>query len=358
MDLHPLPDRLEDLTHSVGVVVGGGNSTASLPMHLQGLGTRSLAALQVYFALCKLRIGVDRGIRPHLLTLLEEPEAHLHPQAQAGVYRSITTLLGQVVVATHSAVLIGEADVEAVRILRATNEGISCHSLTTETAKKVAVFRRYISRPLGELFFARLVILVDGTAERITIPILLGSVLDRDIAGLGVTILDMEGQSKQWVTKVVEALDELGRIPWIAFVDNDSAGKRAIEGCLGSDDAPLSELHPQVVMSGEKQLEQLLLDAGYYAEIEMVANEHAPRLPPDPEANNPRLPAYTPAVNTAYLEFLKANKGWAGELVARAAMERGADAPGPIVELANRIRVALGLDQSEADASDASTEEA
>ena len=346
VEIHPLPARLEDLTHSVDIVVGGGDDRASLPMRLQGLGSRSLAALRVYFALCQLRIGVDQGVRPHLVTLLEEPEAHLHPQAQAAVYRSILDLPGQTVVATHSNVLIGEVDLQAVRLLRTTSKGTSVTTLVRDAARKVAVFRRYISRPLGELFFARLVILVDGAAERSTIPILLEPLLGRDVSGLGVTLLDMQGPSQEWLDKVIKGLDELGTIPWIAFVDNDSAGLKAIEGCVGSDGIPLSASHPQVVMSGQKQLELLLLDAGYKQEIEMVANEHAPWLPPDPRANQPRLPPYTAKTKSAYLKFLADTKGWSGELIAGAAMKNGADAPAPIVELAGRIRRMLKLGET------------
>ena len=147
VQLRPLPGRLQDLARSVDIVVGAGNGKPALPMRLQGLGSRSLAALRVFYALCELRVGVDQGVRPQLITLLEEPEAHLHPQAQAAMYRFIQDLPGQVVVATHSSVLIGETDLEAVRILRSTKEGTKVHKLDRDTAKKLAVFRRYISRP-------------------------------------------------------------------------------------------------------------------------------------------------------------------------------------------------------------------
>ena len=62
--------------------------------------------------------------------------------------------------------------------------------------------------------------------------------------------------------KVIEALEELGGIPWLGFVDNDSGGLKSNKGCVGADSVPLSEAHPQVVMSGAKRLEQLLIDAG------------------------------------------------------------------------------------------------
>ena len=343
VQLRPLPGRLEDLARSVDIVVGAGIGRPALPMRLQGLGSRSLAALRVFHALCELRVGVDQGVRPQLITLLEEPEAHLHPQAQAAMFRFIQELPGQVVVATHSSVLIGEADLQAVRILRSTGEGTTVHKLERATAKKLAVFRRYISRPLGELFFARMVVLVDGAAERITLPVLLSPLLGRDIAGVGVTILDMEGKSKEWVRKVVDALNALGGIPWIAFVDNDCPGLDSIQGCLGSDCIPLSASHPQVVLSGNKQLEQLFLDAGYGPEVETVANEYAPRLPPDPDTGQPRLPPYALSVDTEYLDFLKNSKGWAGELVAREAIRLGKAAPTAVIELARRIRATLDL---------------
>ena len=349
VELRPLPGRLEDLARSMDILVGTGHGMAALPMRLQGLGSRSLAALRVFNALCQLRVGVDQGVRPHVVTLLEEPEAHLHPQAQAAVHQFIRDLPGQVVVATHSNVLIGEVDLQAVRILRTSENGTQIHSLDRGTAQKVAVFRRYISRPLGELFFARLVILVDGAAERITLPVFLRPLLGRDVAGLGVTVLDMQGQSKEWVEKVVSALDELGGIPWIAFVDNDSDGMNAIEGCIGTDGQPLSPDHAQVVMSGKKQLEQLLLDAGYGHEIQVVANHYAPWLPPSPRAGKPRLPPYAPDVETEYMEFLKSSKGWSGELIALEAMRNGRAAPLAAIELAQRIRATLNLDQPPTD---------
>ena len=349
VQLRPLPGNLEDLARSVDIVVGGGGGKASLPMRLQGLGSRSLAALRVYHALCQLRIGADQGVRPQMITLLEEPEAHLHPQAQAAVHQFIRELPGQVVVATHSSVLIGEADLQAVRMFRTDEKGTQVHRLKPTTAKKVAVFRRYIARPLGELFFARLVVLVDGAAERITLPVFLNPLLGRDIAGLGVTVLDMQGQGKEWVEKVVNALAELGEIPWIAFVDNDSRGMAAIKGCTGSDGLPLSPDHSQVVMSGKKQLEQLLLDAGYTQETELVANTYAPRLSPDPNADKPRLPPYTPEARGAYLEFLKNNKGWSGELIAHEAMHNSRAAPTSVIELARRVREELNLDEPATD---------
>ena len=343
VQLQPLPGSIEDLARSVDIVVRASSEKPALPMHLQGLGSRSLAALRVVQVLCQLRVGADQGVRPQMVTLLEEPEAHLHPQAQAGVVSLIDEIPGQAVVATHSSALIGEADLHAVRIIRSSDEGTTVHRLDRETDKKIAIFQRYISRPLGELFFSRMVIFVDGTSEKITLPVLLSPLLGRDISAAGVTILDMEGQSKQWFGKVVEALGALGGIPWLVFLDNDPDGLKSISGHQGSDGNLLSDSHPQVVLSGRKQLEQLLLDAGYGPEISTIANEHDPFLPPHTRADQPRLPPYASGVESEYLKFLKESKGWSGRLIAHEAMRNGRTAPGPVIELARRIRSTLNL---------------
>ena len=357
VQLRPLPGSLEDLARSVDIVVRAGDGKPALPMRLQGLGSRSLAALRVFQVLCELRIGVDQGVRPQLVTLLEEPEAHLHPQAQAAVHSLILELPGQAVVATHSSVLIGDADLQAVRILRSTSEGTTVHRLERAMAPKLAVFRRYVSRPLGELFFSRMVVLVDGTAERVTLPVLLRPLLGRDPTGIGVTLLDMEGQTKESLQKVLDALSALGDIPWLVFVDNDSDGLGAIHGCHGSDGIPLSASHSQVVLSGEKQLEQLLLDAGYGPDIRTVANEHDAFRPPHPKAGQDRLPPYRAEVEADYMQFLKSTKGWSGRLIALEAMQNGRVAPAAVSELARRIRKALNFGTPDTEAYRAASRE-
>ena len=64
VQLRPLPGRLEELARSVDILVGAGGGAAALPMRLQGLGSRSLAALRVFSALLELRIGADKGVAP------------------------------------------------------------------------------------------------------------------------------------------------------------------------------------------------------------------------------------------------------------------------------------------------------
>lgn len=286
INLEPIPTTIEEIVHSIDITITKNNRR--LPMRYQGLGSRNLAYLIVYRSLLELKIGLDQGIRPHVITLLEEPESHLHPQAQISARRLIEELPGQTIMSTHSNVLIGEIHPSSIRIMRSTPRGPKIQTIDIDSAKKIAVFRRYVERPLGEIFFARLVIFVDGTAERISLPVLLEPVLGSNPSGKGITFIDMEGMKKEQLENAVNALESLGDIPWLVFVDNDSAGWKAIEGIKGRDNKYLDENHYQVISSGkkqleQKQLEQMFIDAGYHKEIQHVANTYLPRDDRDPK---------------------------------------------------------------------------
>lgn len=345
INLEPIPTAIEEIVHSIDVTITKNNR--KLPMRYQGLGSRNLAYLIVYRSLLELKVGFDQGIRPHVITLLEEPEAHLHPQAQISARRLIEELPGQIIMSTHSNVLIGEIHPSSIRIMRSTQKGPKTQTIDIDSAKKIAIFRRYIERPFGEIFFARLVVLVDGTAERISLPVLLEPILGSNPSGKGITFIDMEGMKKEHLERVTTALKDLGDIPWLVFVDNDSDGWYAIEGIKGRDDKCLDEEHGQVISSGQKQLEQMFIEAGYHKEIQYVANTYLPRDDRDPkytEYGKLRLKDFNKKEdNTKYLDFLHNNKGWVGELVAKEVVKNHQKMPEPIHHLADAINKELNL---------------
>lgn len=323
LNLEPLPTTIEEIARSIDVTVT--NHNRKLPLRYQGLGSRSLATLMVYRSLLDI-IGLDQGIRPHIITLLEEPEAHLHPQAQASARRLIEELPGQIIISTHSSILISEVDTSCIRLIRSTKTGPNIQTIDRESEKKIAMFRRFVQKPLGDIFFARLVIFVDGTAERISLPIMLEAVMDYDPSGKGITFVDMESMQQPKIRPATIALESLGGIPWLVFVDNDGAGRNAIKGVKGQDGNDLDENHDQVILSGEKQLEQMFIDAGYHKEIKKVAN------------NYEELHSAEFRNDKDYLRFLSRNKGWVSGLVAKEAVNNNREMPQPVQKLADAIK--------------------
>ena len=55
---------------------------------------------------------MEHGVSP--LTLIENPEAHLHPMTVASIWNVIDRIGGQKIIATHSGTLLGRARLSAM----------------------------------------------------------------------------------------------------------------------------------------------------------------------------------------------------------------------------------------------------
>ena len=326
VEVQPLPPRLEELARTAEVVLHQPEQPI-LPLRQHGLGSRSLATMFVFQTLAKFRLGADAGFQPHLLTLLEEPEAHLHPQAVFALRNLLDRLPGQRIVSTHSPQLVAEADPRSVRLIRRSGESIGVVGLPPDTAKRIAQFRRFVERPFGEIIFARAVVLCDGSTERCVLPILLSDYFGCNPAGLGVSFVDCESMNGKQSQTIVDTAHDL-KLAWLLFTDNDDAGKLAIQSVVHPvTKKPVTTGSDEVVMSGQKQIEQLLIDAGYTEETEQVARENGMECGTD---------------GKAHLKFLKKNKPWAAEQVAIRAMEASRSLPEPVVALARKLKALLG----------------
>ena len=331
VEVQPLPPRLEELARTAEVVLHQPEQPV-LPLRLHGLGSRSLATMLVFHTLARLRLGADRGFQPQLLTLLEEPEAHLHPQAVFALRHLLDRLPGQRIVSTHSSQLVADAHPRSVRLIRRSANAIKVLGLPPDTAKRVAQFRRFVERPFGEIIFARAIVICDGSTERYVLPALLYGHFQRNPAGLGVSFVDCESMNKPHTSSIIQAAHDL-ELPWLAFTDHDPAGHFALRNITHpATREPLTPSSDEVVMSGRRQVEQLLIDAGYTEEIEYVAHEEGLQM--DVGARR-------------HLKFLTANKPWAAEQVAIRAVQAGIGffepLPEPVVALARKLENLPGI---------------
>lgn len=326
VSLLPFPPQIEEVMRSVEILLSHEGSP-SLPLRFHGMGSRSLAALFVFSTLCALRGGADLGLRPHFLTLVEEPESHLHPHAITALRAELELLPGQRIVSTHSTQLVTEAPPKSLRVLRRGTGSFRVFQLSADTIADTAKFRRFVERPFGEFFFSRLVVFGDGAAERDALPVLLAAALGVSPSALGVTIVDCESMNHPQIPKLVAAANELG-LPWLVFADNDDKGIEAVGKLEDPDTGSALEMaSPRVVIAGARAIEQLLLDAGFGQEVTDIASDHGDSVTTDGER----------------LKFLKKHKGWAGEAVSLLALQRNKDVPAPVVELSLRIQTTLGL---------------
>lgn len=248
--LSPLPARVDELGRAIDVLVAAPGG-AHLPLRMQGLGSRSLAQFMVFRAFASTLIGAGTGIDPHPVSAFEEPEAHLHPQAQVALSRVIEAIPGQRLISTHSPQLASVADLSSIRLLRRVGVNISVRTPTGLSAEDLVKVRRLVERPYGEVLFARLVVIGDGATERAGLPVFArahwGGI---EPEGKCVSIIDPGGLSQ--AAPLVKVLEDLG-IAWLILADGDLAAVKDLTTIGNRIGTPLDAASPNVVMLPDGQ---------------------------------------------------------------------------------------------------------
>lgn len=175
-----------------------------------GLGSNNL----LYMACELLLLGSDDEGFP--LLLIEEPEAHLHPQRQLRLMdflvRTASDTTGsncqpvQVILTTHSPNLASRLPLENLILL--TNESAFPLGATHTKLDKsdYAFIQRFLDVTKANLFFAHGVIIVEGFAEAILLPTI-AELIGVDLTERGVSIVNVGHTGLSRYSKIFQRSD-------------------------------------------------------------------------------------------------------------------------------------------------------
>jgi putative ATP-dependent endonuclease of OLD family len=202
-------------------------SNAKIPIRSHGEGTQSLSVLLLFSAYLKTRLQADVDKQAEPIIAVEEPEAHLHPNAIRAVWQLLQGLPGQKIVATHSGDILSEVPLESLRRMNRQGTTTECRAipsalLTTEEARK---FNHHVRRNRGELLFARTWLLVEGETD-VSVLAECADLLSIDFHRLGIRIVECSQAGGPGI--FIKIADALG-IKWHVVADGDDGGNRYVK---------------------------------------------------------------------------------------------------------------------------------
>ncbi len=229
-EITPFPKKIRDLSKHFSLHFGD-SSSGVFSMEYHGMGTRSWASMLTVKAFTDLMAAKHKKEAEPFFPILaaEEPEAHLHPNAQKTLYRQLAESKGQVIVSTHSPYLATMADVIHLRSLRKDSTGIVAKKLSyniSEEDKKI--LKREITIKRGEILFSRALILSEGITEEQVLPAMFEAYTGKSLYNIGISCISVGGKNYSPFVKLACSLG----IPTFIVSDNDGTTKKDIEAQL------------------------------------------------------------------------------------------------------------------------------
>ncbi len=178
------------------IIAGLQPEIEGLPFSLNGLGYNNLVFTAA--TLGTLRRSAQFSFRS---ILVEEPEAHLHPQLQVLLLRHLANVAAeeggnevQVIASSHSPILASQAPIDSMVSVHERDGKVSAVSVCTiemegDLKKKL---QRFLDATRGELFFARRILMVEGIAEALLLPVF-AKLAGGSLKESAVTVLNADG---------------------------------------------------------------------------------------------------------------------------------------------------------------------
>jgi putative ATP-dependent endonuclease of the OLD family len=267
-DITPFAKDIRDLSKGIRLHFGDGIESFSMEYH--GMGTRSWASLLTLKSFVSILAGETTEAYSPILAL-EEPEAHLHPNAQKQIMDQILNIQGQVIVSTHSPYVAAQADLSSIRCLYKTKEkviiGLAPGKWDEDTVKNTNFIRRIdreILQTRGDILFARAWLLFEGETEAQALPLFFKHFFNnREACDLGISMIGVSGSGNY---SPFIRLAQSFNIPWYIFSDGETDVVEALTKTLQDYTGMTGRIedHPRVVILPEDlDYEGLLLHDGY-----------------------------------------------------------------------------------------------
>jgi len=219
-----------------------GTEQAYFELYQNGLGENNLIYTSVVLGDLINRCD-DNELEIFNVLLVEEPEAHLHPQYQNTFFGYLNKLQDkglQIFMTSHSPTITAKSDLKNITILQKQNHQIKALSFANLGEDDFSItnrkhLRKFLDTTKSQMFFASGVILVEGIVEAILIPILSKKFLKPksfDLEKEGVELVNIGGVAFEHFAKLF---------------NNDSVDKRLLTKCSiltdsdPKDDKPFSD---------------------------------------------------------------------------------------------------------------------
>ena len=263
VEIMPFTKKVRDLNKGLSIYYEDQKDSFSMEYH--GMGTRSwssLLTLKAFISSLIKKIQEQNNVFFPILAI-EEPEAHLHPNAQKQLYRQIDDIEGQKIISTHSPYVAAKAEIRQIRGLYKRNR-VTCGKLTGLSSDDESKIKTHVVNTHGEIIFSSFIVFSEGQTESQALPIFAEKSFQKHPSDIGLNFVGVGGKGYYPFIQFAESF----KIPWIIFSDADQNTKREVTSQLSKAGINSTNLDEFVVF----------LDNGNDFEKQLIHDKFTPQI--------------------------------------------------------------------------------
>ena len=343
VSITPFTKKIRDLNKSLSIQYGSETDTFTMDYH--GMGTRSWSSLLTFKAFLNLHLkSLTAGNVCCPIIAIEEPESHLHPNAQKQLYSQMNEIGGLKIISTHSPYVATCSKLTELRVLYKKNNNVYAgfFNNTGLHSDEIRQVERQVICSHGELLFSKAIVLFEGETESIALPLYAEKEFNAPAFKFGVDFVGVGGFG--FYAPYVRFASSFG-IPWFIFSDGEQDAiegvEKSIKKALNDNSIKAESLDNVFFIPNGGDYETYLTSLDY---LDVFKDAHKKNIE-QTESNYRAIEGKKKKVDTYTLDDYKdkAHKNkteWAG-IMANAIIDSDKSLPPLITELLNKIKKTL-----------------
>lgn len=273
-EITPFPKKIRDLSKNFTVHFGEDEKN-TFSMEYHGMGTRSWASMLTVKAFIELTAQRHKKeVKPFFpMVAAEEPEAHLHPNAQKTLFKQLADIQGQVILSTHSPYLAAMADPLHLRSLKKETTGCKSMQLSSLNGEEMRKLKREVIHSRGDILFSKAIILCEGETEEQALPLLFEKLFSNSAHEFDISFVGVGGSGSRYKPFLTMARDF--SIPIFVFSDGEAIIQKELKEVwkqVFSEDVDLNNSN-RITVLDDTDFEGYLLKNGFSALVEKAIEE-------------------------------------------------------------------------------------
>lgn len=331
VQLTPFTKKIRDLNKGIRI------NYSEFSMDYHGMGTRSWSSMLVLKSFLNLnqKFHIENEKCYFPIIAIEEPESHLHPNAQKKLYRQINDIVGQKIISTHSNYIASNAKLNQIRSLSKINDLIKIGKVHVEKLSKEELrqINRQVINTRGELFFSKVVVLFEGETEEQSLPLLVSKHFGYDYVELGVNFIGVGGAGNYLpFIRFCEAFN----IEYLIFSDNEpDINTKVLKQISQSKSKDSSKV---VFVSTGNDFEKELCEKGYLDEVKLAYHKIELEKCNTDQHKDAKKIELGKISNTDYYEIITKMKTECAPEIAIAILSSSKPLPDKIIELFEKVK--------------------